>query len=140
MKKNTSIIIIAVILIANACKHKEPEPPVSPACVAGSGGNVTIVAYASHRGISIPNYFTHPDTAFVKFGTTTSPGTSPANFDTYYVSEPGEDHIHCAGLKCGDYFIYRTAWDSVANVVRYGGKGISFPDSTGDKVIHIEVN
>ncbi len=129
--------IITVVIILNSCKHKVDAPP---ACVAGSGGSVTIVVYANHGGTSIPNYFTHLDTAFVKFGTTSSPGTNPVNYNTYYVSDPGEDHIHCKGLKCGDYYIYRTAWDSIANVSRYGGYGISFSETSGDKDINVVVN
>ena len=137
MNKWKSATILTVLIIISACKHK-PESP--PACVAGSGGNVTVVAYATYNGISIPNYFTHLDTAFVKFGTTSSPGTKPANYDIYFVSEPGEDHIHCMGLKCGDYFIYRTAWDSIANVMRYGGYGIRFSETNGDTIINVVVN
>jgi hypothetical protein len=117
--------------------HK-PDPP--PKCVAGSGGGDMIVIFARHGNTPIPNYFTHPDTAFVKFGTTISPGTDPENFDTLFLSEPGEDHIHCMGLKCGDYFIYRTAWDSVENVRRYGVYGISVSETSGEEIITVPVN
>ena len=137
MKKWTSVIIITFILTLNSCKHKEETPPP---CIAGLGGNVTIVVYAHHNSIAIPNYFTHLDTAFIKFGTTRTPGKDPSNYNTYYVSEPGEDHIHCYGLKCGDYYVYRTAWDSIAKVTRYGGYGISIIDTSGDKTVIVEVN
>jgi len=136
MGKYKFINIIIAMLIVNACMHK---PDIAP-CIAGIGGNLSIVAYATHGSISIPNYYTHLDTAFVKFGTLSSPGTNLINYDTYYVSDPGEDHIHCYGLKCGDYFIYRTAWDSVANVIRYGGYGTSISDAEGGKIIIVAVN
>jgi hypothetical protein len=135
--KISTATLAMIILFLNACKHKADEPP---ACVAGSGGGVMFVVYAFHNNISIPNYYTHPDTAFVKFGTTSSPGPDPLNYNTYFVSEAGEDHIHCTGLKCGDYFIYRTAWDSVAGVSRYGGYGISFSDTSGIKSVNVVVN
>ena len=137
MIKYRFITIITFVLIACSCKHKPDAPPL---CVAGSGGSVMIIVFAQHGNTSIPNYFTHLDTAFVKFGTTSSPGTNPENYDTFFVSEPGEDHIHCMGLKCGDYFIYRTAWDSLENVRRYGGYGISFSDTSGAKEIFVLVN
>jgi hypothetical protein len=137
MNKSIYLVVIISGLILEGCKH---NPDVPPPCAAGPGGNVIIVVYAEHENTPLPNYYTHPDTAFVKFGTTASPGTHAENYDTYYMSEPGEDHIHCMGLQCGDYFIYRTAWDSVANVTRYGGYGISFSETTGDKEIHIAVN
>jgi hypothetical protein len=137
MKKIISITFVTVVLMLNGCQHK---PDLGPPCVAGSGGTLSIVAYAIHGTIAIPNYYTHPDTAFVKFGTTRSPGTNPANYNTYFVSDPGEDHIHCYGLKCGDYFIYRTAWDSLENVRRYGGFGINISDANGGASIEVPVN
>ena len=136
MRKYKIINIIILVLIINACVHK----PDIVQCIAGPGGNSSIVAYAAHGNIPIPNYYTHLDTAFVKFGTLSSPGTKPENYDTYYVSDPGEDHIHCYGLKCGNYFIYRTAWDSVSNVSLYGGYGTSISDPEGGKSIIVAVN
>jgi len=137
MRPIAILFIIAAILAVTCCKHS-PEP--APACIAGSGGEVMIVTYATFNGITIPNYTTHPDTAFVKFGTTLYPGPAPSNYNVVFIGEPGEDHIHIAGLKCGDYYIYRTAWDSIANVSRYGGYGISFSDTTGMKTVTIIVN
>jgi hypothetical protein len=137
MRSCILLSIIAVFLMLNACKHK---PDFGSLCIAGSGGSFSIVVYARHESIPIPNYYTHLDTAFVKFGTLNSPGISPADYDTYYVGEPGEDHIHCYGLKCGDYYIFRTAWDSVENVRRYGGTGISATDSVGGLSFIMEVN
>jgi hypothetical protein len=136
MRKCISISILSIALIVSDCKHKPDIPP----CVAGSGGSLTIIAYAKHGSISIPNYYTHPDTAFVKFGTRTFPGNNPGNYDTYFLSVPGEDHIHCFGLTCGDYFIYRTAWDSVENVIRYGGDGISLSGTSGEVALIVAVN
>jgi hypothetical protein len=137
MKKFAPISFIIVVLIVLACKHK---PDLGPPCLAGSGGSVTIVVYAKNGSTSIPNYYTHLDTTYVKFGTTSSPGTKPENYNTYFVGEPGEDHIHCYGLKCGDYYIYRTAWDSVENVRRFGSYGISISDTTVEVSIFVAVN
>ena len=137
MKKCTPLAPIIVVLIVLACKH---NPDTGPTCVADSGGNEAIVVYATHGGTFIPNYYTHLDTAFVKFGSTSSPGTKPGDYNTYFVGEPGENHIHCFGLKCGDYFIFRTAWDSVENVRRYGGYGLSIPDTIVEKSIIVAVD
>ncbi|MCX6248013.1 MAG: hypothetical protein NTW10_09785 [Bacteroidetes bacterium] len=131
-------VLIALFLFLCGCKHKTEDS--LPSCIAGTGGNLTLVVFAYHNGISIPNYYTHPDTAFIRFGTTISPGINSAAYSTFFVSAPGDDHIHCPGLRCGDYFIYRTAWDSVAGTTRYGGYGISIADTSGDKIINIAVN
>jgi len=136
MKLHQGSLILAILCIITSCEHKKES---QPACVAGTGGNVILAVYAGFGGTNLPNYVTHPDTAFVKFGTTVSPGVNPGNYDIFFTGEPGEDHIHCPGLKCGDYFIYRTAWDSVANARRYGGLGITVTETSGEKEISVDV-
>jgi hypothetical protein len=139
MIKATTILIVAaaLVFVITGCEHKAGE---ANNCIAGPGGSTMVVVYAKHDTTDLPNYYTHPDTAYVKYGTIVSPGTSSADFDTCFIGEPGEDHIHCMGMKCGDYYIYRTAWDSVAQLTRYGGYGISFTDTSGVKEIVIAVN
>lgn len=115
-------------LLIVSCKKKAD----SPSCTAGGGGNAEIVVYAAHNGTILINSAQHPDTAFMKYGTTVSPGTAPAAYDAYYVSEAGEDHIHVTHLTCGSYYIYRTAFDTTNNMRYTGGLGISFTQTGGE--------
>lgn len=133
------LALVAVIAVTSCNENKDTPVPVTQ-CTAGSGGNVTIVNYALHNGDTLLNYDSHPDTAFVKYSATTSPGTSPSNYDTYFVSEGGEDHIHIKGLKCGTYFIYRTAFDSVSNKRYTGSMSINFTQTSGEIDTAINVN
>lgn len=128
--------ILAVTV--TSCNKKDDNPT----CTAGSGGNVSIVVFAKHAGNTIINTEQHPDTAYVKYGATTSPGTNPALYDTYYVSEEGEDHIHLTNLKCGNYYVYRTAFDSTTTPgTRYtGGTAVSFTKTSGEVDVDIDVN
>ena len=137
MKIFSESLLFTLLCIIASCEHAKEE---QPACVAGTGGNVTLAVHARFGGTNIPNYVTHPDTAFIKFGTTISPGVHPGNYDIFFTGSPGEDHIHCPELKCGDYFIYRTAWDSVANVRRYGGTGITVSETSGEKEVFVDVH
>jgi hypothetical protein len=131
------ILIIAILLVTfTNCKKKTVNVP---ACTAGSGGSMSIATFAIHNGDTLLNYEIHPDTAFIKFSAYTSPGTSPSNYDTYFVSEAGEDHIHSNNLRCGDYFIYRTAYDSVANKVYHGTATVSLLSTDTGKDIYINV-
>lgn len=127
-------LLMLAVLLSNCRKSDETS------CVAGPNGDVSIVVRASHNGTEIPNYGNHLDTAFVKYGTTTNPGTDPASYDTYFVGEPGEDHIHCEELKCGSYYIYRVAFDSVTNTRYTGGLGVSFTQIGGEIDTTINVN
>jgi hypothetical protein len=139
--KNLSFALIAIAVLAvtfTNCKKKTTTP--TNTCVAGKDGTIAIVTYAIHNGDTLLNYEIHPDTAFVKFNATTSPGTSPGNYDTYFESEAGEDHVHCSKLRCGDYFIYRTAYDSVANKVYHGTAAVSLSSTDIEKDIFITVN
>jgi hypothetical protein len=137
--QSLALIVMALLLVTFVnCKKKTTTP--TNTCVAGTGGSIAIVCYAVHNGDTLLNYAIHPDTAFVKFSATTSPGTSPSNYDTYFESEAGEDHVHCSKLKCGDYFIYRTAFDSVANKVYHGTATVSLSSTDTEKDIFISVN
>lgn len=109
-------------------------------CDGGTDGDVNIVTFAVHNGDTLRNYAAHPDTAFVKFNAISSPGTSPSNFDTYFVGDAGEDHIHIEDLECGNYFIYRTAFDSVANKTYTGSTYVNVPEKAPDAVLYINVN
>ena len=137
-----AILFVAVAtFIAWSCrKDDDNNNTTTTQCVAGKDGSISVAVFAIHNGDTLLNYESHPDTAFVKFNSTTSPGTSPSNFDTYYVSEAGEDHIHCSKLKCGSYYIYRTAFDSVSNKTYSAGFSVTLANGSGNIDTFINVN
>ena len=99
---------------------------------AGTGGNVTLVAKMQHHGFTILNKASYLDTVYLKFNTKDSPGADLANFDTYFVGEAGEDHIHLEGLKCGDYYIFGVGLDSTGPYRVTGGIPFSFEQESGE--------
>ena len=129
-----SIPLLLLALMFLSCR------PNSTECIAGTGGHVNVVVYANHNSMGLLNYGNHIDTAFVKFNTLTAPGTDPGKYDTFFTGEPGENHIHCQNLKCGDYYIYRIAYDSVTNTRYTGGIGISFSMAGGEIDTTVNVN
>ena len=96
--KNLSMIL-SVVLMASCAKE-------------GLGGDATLVVFLKHHGHIIVNHVGYPDTVFVKFNAKESPGITASKYDTYFVGEEGEDHVHCHDLKWGNYFIYGTGIDS----------------------------
>jgi hypothetical protein len=90
----------------------------------GLGGDTTLVVFMKHHGNIIKNHYGYPDTIFVKFKATDLPGTSPDKFDTYFVGEPGEDHIHCVGLRPGKYYLYGVGIDSTGPYRVKGGAAV----------------
>ena len=69
-----------------------------------------------------------------------SPGFNPVDDDTFYFLEEEEDHIHSEEQKCGDYFFYRTALDTISNIRYSGTQIVSFSQTTGEKFVYVTVN
>ena len=123
---NYSSLLLAIISITfTSCDNNND-------CKAGSGGNVTIVAKPQHHGATIYNQGNYPDTAFIKFDTKDFPGDDPSKYNMIVVGDSGEDHVHIEGLKCGDYYIYMTGFDTAANERVKGGLPYSFSNESGE--------
>ncbi len=104
---------ILIIIFFSSCKDKCNE--------AGTGGSITIAAFPMHHTTPIISSDTYPDSAFVKFNTQDFPGTAASVYDLVLEGEAGEDHIHIENLKCGDYFIYMTGFDTAISQRVTGG-------------------
>ncbi len=130
------IPLLLVVIIVASCNFAS----YTPDCKGAGGGSVKLEVYALRNGINMHNYTTHRDTVFVKYNATTNPGISTSNYNVYFVGKPGDDLIQVTGLQCGDYYVWRTAWDSVTNIVHYGGKWVGFGETTGDKDVEVPMN
>lgn len=140
MKKTWPLVLTALLVLSVfSCKKDDDDKPATQ-CIAGLGGDFRIATYAVHNGDTLLNYKSHPDTAYVKFGATTFPGSNTAAYDTYFVSEEGEDHIHLSGLKCGKYVIYRTAYNEPDSTRYQGFLSIDITKSSGEIDTAIIVN
>ena len=91
---------------------------------AGTDGDATVVVFAKHHGVIIPNDSLHPDSVFVFFNEKDLPTDPTNNYDALFVGEAGEDHVHCEHLHTGTYFIYATGWDNNINARVKGGVSI----------------
>ena len=94
---------------------------VSSCCREGNNGDATVLVQLERNGNFIINHVGYPDTVYIKYNSKDLPGTHIEDFDTYFVGETGEDHIHCTTLKCGDYFFYTAGFDSTINSRVTGG-------------------
>ena len=130
--KNFSILLVTFILFSFACNKKDD-------CVAGTGGAVTIAAFPQHHTKPIYSQATYLDSAFIKFNTQSFPGTSPSDYDLVIAGEEGEDHVHIQNLKCGDYYIYMTGWDTSINQRVTGGIPYSFSQTSGEIDLDVPV-
>jgi hypothetical protein len=132
----TALIVALCLITAASCKKTDNNP----SCNAGAGGNVEVVVFALHNGDTLINSSQHTDSALIKFNATSSPGTSPSDYDKIYVGEAGEDHIHLTNLTCGTYFVFRTAFDSLSGERYTGSAVVSFTKTSGEVETAISVN
>lgn len=124
---------------SNNYDNDAEEDDGSCSYTAGEGGNVTIVAYAKHHGVVIINDSLYPDSAFIKFNATNSPGTSAGAYDMIVVGETGEDNVHIEGLKRGKYFIFMTGFDPASSERVTGGIPIEITQTSGEIDIDVPV-
>lgn len=111
-------------------------------CMAGSGGDVTLVLKPQHHAKAIVSSSNYRDTAYIKFNKTDFPGPSPALYDIVAVGNVNEDFVRVSGLKCGQYYIMMTGFDTSAvwNIRVIGGIPIDFSEQSGEKVVVVPVN
>ncbi len=138
MKKNIVYTVIAVFisfsLMSTSCKKKDN-------CNAGTGGNLTVVAYLKHHGRVIVNQPGHPDTVWVKYNTLNAPGSGTSGYDKFFIGEEGEDHVHLSGLQCGDYYFYATGKDTTIQEPHVvGGTPFSTEKTSGEVELNIAVS
>ncbi|MCX6199328.1 MAG: hypothetical protein NTY88_08930 [Bacteroidetes bacterium] len=131
LKINFALLSFSILLSFSACKKKCTE--------AGTGGQVTLVASPKHHVMAIVSGALYPDTVFLKFNTKDNPGANLTSYDTYFVGEPGEEHVHMEGLKCGDYYIYAVGYDSTISKRVMGGIPYSFEKESGEIDLNIPV-
>ena len=146
-----SLLAVIAGIISGCSKKKGCRDPISisydpdaeeddGSCkYAGLGGNTTIVAFPKHHNVPILNKATYPDSAFVKFNVTESPGITANVYDKIYVGEAGEDHVHLAGLKPGKYYIMMTGMDSTGPYRVYGGIPYILTQSSGEVDVVVPV-
>ena len=122
-------VVLAAFIIVLSC-NKEDEK-----CVAGSGGNITLVLFPKHHNKSV-----RPYSAWVKYNTQNAPGTTAADYDLVVSADTTEDHIHLANMKCGEYYIYMNGYDTAIKEAVKGGIPYTVPENpTGEVDIDVPV-
>lgn len=72
-------LTLTAMVACNGCKDEET-------CMAGSGGNLTLVVKLEHHTINIPNDSLRPDTVWVKYNASDW-ANAPQGYDLQVVGE-----------------------------------------------------
>lgn len=110
-------------------------------CEAGTGGEVTLKIMPEHHGVPIYNSQNYRDTVYVKFNATDFPGPDRSNFDLILWGNANENFVKVSGLKCGQYYIMVSGFDTSAqwNIRVVGGIPLNFSESSGEKLVTVPV-
>ncbi|MBL0137707.1 MAG: hypothetical protein IPP86_04140 [Bacteroidetes bacterium] len=110
-------------------------------CEAGTGGEVTLKIMPEHHGVPIYNSQNYRDTVYVKFNATDFPGPDRSNFDLIMWGNANENFVKVSGLKCGQYYIMVSGFDTSAqwNIRVVGGIPLNFSESSGEKLVTVPV-
>jgi hypothetical protein len=126
------VLLLIVVIFTVSCEKD---------CAAGSGGDVTLVLKPMHHNYEIFSSATYRDTAYIKFNATNFPGVDPSLYDIVAIGNSGENFVKVNNLKCGQYFIYMTGFDTSAvwNIRVVGGIPLNFTETEGEKLVVVPV-
>ncbi|MBA3647848.1 MAG: hypothetical protein H0W62_04740 [Chitinophagales bacterium] len=124
---STACFSMFFVLSLVSCKKSDK-------CSAGIGGTITLVAFPQHHGKPVLSHTNYFDTAFVEFNTQQFPGTGASNYDLVIAGEAGEDHVHIPNIKCGDYYLYMSGFDTTLNQRVTGGIPYTIPENSSSEI------
>lgn len=129
--------LFILMLLTVSCK-KDIDLPVD-SCIAGTGGDITLILKPEHHGEPIPSIPGYPDTAMIKFNANEFPGDNPDLYDLVVVGNTGNDFVAISNLKCGQYYIFMTGFDeSIAERCK-GGIPVYVEETSGVKTLKIPI-
>lgn len=130
--KGTLLLLLSLATIgAVSCKKKSQ-------CSGGSGGSLTLVLFPQHHGKAIISQAGYRDTAYIKYNAVDAPASG--TYDQVLVGEEGEEHVHVTGLKCGNYYVYMTGFDTSIGERVKGGIPVTASQSIGELDINVPVS
>lgn len=126
-------VLVCTLVTIFGCKKE--------GCEAGTGGEVTLKILPEHHGVPIYNSQNYRDTVYIKFDATDFPGPDPSNFDIVRWGNANENFVNVPGLKCGQYYIMVSGFDTSAqwNIRVVGGVPFNFSETSGEKSITVPV-
>jgi len=124
------VVFLAAVALIPSCKKEDEKK-----CVAGTGGNITLVVFPKHHSKSV-----RPYSAWIKYNTQNAPGATESDYDLVVPADTTEDHIHLANMKCGEYYIYMNGYDTSIKEAVKGGIPYNVPETaTGEVDIDVPV-
>ena len=123
--------LVGAVMLFASCKPDDG----ADVCIAGTGGNITIVTRPRHHSKAV-----RPYAVWVKYNSKDAPGVTAANYDLTRIADTALDHVRVTGMKCGDYYFYMNGYDTAIRESVRGGIPFTVPaGSTGEVIIDVPV-
>jgi hypothetical protein len=129
------LFITAIALLVSSCKKEGLEK-----CIAGPGGELTLKVYLQHAEHAVVNLKNYRDTIYIKYNTLENPGASASAYDAVYIGEWPGDFVTIHNLKCGDYYLFGTGYETVHSYRVSGGIPFSTSQKSGEIKVTIPVS
>lgn len=138
IQRSLALLLIGSVSLFFASCKKDVDLPIET-CIAGTGGEVSLILKPEHHGDPIPSVPGYPDTAMIKFNTSEYPGDNPALYDLVVVGTVGDDFVKVDNLLCGKYFVYMTGKDTSLDDRVRGGIPITISETSGTLTYRIPI-
>lgn len=103
-------LLCFTLFLITSCNKKDENK-----CTAGSGGNVTLVLQPKHHSKLV-----RPITAYARYNSKDAP-PSMSNYDLVVAGDTTALNFKLTNLKCGDYYLFVTGYDTSINKEVKGG-------------------
>jgi hypothetical protein len=116
-KRQFKICICWYLLLAtSSCTKSSSDDMTDQPCLAGSNGDLTIVASPTHHGA-----YAKALNAYIKFNAQDYPGNSPADYDLVVSGNLTDNKFYFRNMNCGNYYVYAEAIDTNTHDTLRGG-------------------
>ncbi|CAN5618548.1 hypothetical protein BH11BAC1_BH11BAC1_20150 [soil metagenome] len=134
MDKIYRILLIFYLLTALSCRKTEEK------CIGNTGGNLILKVFLRHEIHDVVNLKNYRDTVYIKYNVKEFPGSDLSKYDQTIIGEWPGDYVSVTGLKCGNYFVYGTGYESAHGYRVKGGIPFSTEQKNGEISLIIPVS
>lgn len=97
-------------------------------CTGGNGGNITLVVHPKHHGKPVK-----PTNAYIKYNNKDAP-SSLSDYDLTVTADTSAISMKLTNLKCGDYYIFATGYDTAISKAVKGGIPYTVSESASGEI------
>lgn len=113
-----SVFLLGIFTLSSCIKDES-------SCIAKkSNGGINVNVYPVYNGKPVVSRKAYRDTAYIKYGVSSNPGTSLSKYDIKLVAPEGSHFVNISKLNCGTYYFFVACQDSATGQRLTGGTSL----------------